>query len=78
MSTLSHDEHPSTALHGFYGWTDSLKGIYYGPGSLESSLPKLRSAIGGTKALIVTGKSLYNKVGRRRHLSIARSTQEIH
>jgi hypothetical protein len=62
MSTLSNDQHTSTQLQGFYGWTDSLKGVYYGPGCLQTALPKLRAAIGGKKALIVTGKSLYNKV----------------
>ncbi|KAI0029982.1 alcohol dehydrogenase IV [Vararia minispora EC-137] len=61
MSVLSAEEHPSTQLRGFYGWTDSLKGVYYGPGSLTTALPKLRAMIGGTKALIVTGKSLYHK-----------------
>ncbi|VDB95141.1 unnamed protein product [Peniophora sp. CBMAI 1063] len=61
MSSLLNEQHPSTELHGFYGWTETLKGVYYGPGSIETSLPKLRSLIGGTKALIVTGKSLHNK-----------------
>ncbi|TRM69933.1 hypothetical protein BD626DRAFT_475802 [Schizophyllum amplum] len=48
-------------LHGFYGWTDTLKGVYYGHGCIQTALPKLLSTIGGTKALIVTGKTLYNK-----------------
>lgn len=36
-------------------------------GSLAASLPKLRAMIGtgGSKALVVTGKSLYNKVSIR-------------
>ena len=62
MSTLLSDTHPSTNVQGFYAWTDTLKGVYYGPGSLPTALPKLRAAIGGTKALVVTGKSLFNKV----------------
>jgi hypothetical protein len=45
-------------LHGFYAWTDTLKGIYYGPGSMKLALPKLLAAIDAKKALIVTGKSL--------------------
>lgn len=27
-------------FQGFYGWTDTLKGIQYGPGSLSTALPK--------------------------------------
>ncbi|KDQ53549.1 hypothetical protein JAAARDRAFT_197357 [Jaapia argillacea MUCL 33604] len=50
----------STNLHGSYSYTD-LKGVYYGPGSVEIALPKLLSVLGGKKALIVTGKSLYHK-----------------
>jgi len=61
MSTLAADKHDSTNLQGFYAWTDTLKGVYYGPGSLARALPKLRATIGGTKALVVTGKSLYTK-----------------
>lgn len=61
MSSLLSDTHPSTNVQGFYAWTDTLKGVYYGPGSLPTALPKLRAAIGGTKALVVTGKSLFNK-----------------
>lgn len=52
----------SSSLHGFYGWTDTLKGVYYGPGSLKTSLPKLLDTLGAKKALVVTGKSLYDKV----------------
>jgi hypothetical protein len=55
-------EHESSALQGFYGWTDTLKGVYYGPGSVGSAIPKLLGILGGTKALVVTGKSLYHKV----------------
>jgi len=51
----------STALHGYYGWTDTLKGVYYGPGSLKTALPKLLDALKVKKALVVTGKSLYHK-----------------
>lgn len=52
----------STTLHGYYSWTDTLKGVYYGPGSVNTALPKLLQTLGAKKALVVTGKSLYNKV----------------
>lgn len=48
--------------HGSYAFHDTLKGIHFGPGSLESALPHLLRTLGGTKALIVTGKSLREKV----------------
>lgn len=49
-------------VSGFYSWTDTLKGVYYGPGSVRTALPKLLKLIGGTKVLIVTGNSLCEKV----------------
>ncbi|KAI0268682.1 hypothetical protein BC834DRAFT_820833 [Gloeopeniophorella convolvens] len=51
----------SAELSGAYAWTATLKGVYYGPGTISTALPKLLDVLGGTKALIVTGKSLYNK-----------------
>ncbi|KAJ7477215.1 alcohol dehydrogenase IV [Mycena galericulata] len=39
---------------GSYGWTDTLKTVYYGPGCLMQTL-------GVKKGLIVTGRSLYTK-----------------
>ncbi|THH18790.1 hypothetical protein EW146_g2256 [Bondarzewia mesenterica] len=62
MSALPSEKNESTDLQGFYSWSDTLKGVYYGPGSLSTALPKLRASIGGTKALIITGRSLYTKV----------------
>jgi alcohol dehydrogenase class IV len=62
MSALDSTKHESSSLQGFYGWTDTLKGVYYGPGSLKTALPKLLDTLGTKKALIVTGKSLHNKV----------------
>ena len=53
----------STSLSGYYAFTDTLKGVYYGPGSVKTALPKLLDTIGGKKALVVTGRSLYTKVG---------------
>ncbi|KAG6891459.1 hypothetical protein C0992_006190 [Termitomyces sp. T32_za158] len=50
-----------TSLLGFYSWTDTLKGVYYGPGSTKTALPKLLNTLGIKKALLVTGKSLYDK-----------------
>jgi alcohol dehydrogenase class IV len=49
-------------LHGSYAWTDTLKGVYYGPGSVATALPKLLHTLGVKKALVVTGRSLYTKV----------------
>ncbi|KAF8633424.1 hypothetical protein AX17_004595 [Amanita inopinata Kibby_2008] len=45
----------------FYGWTDTLKAVYYGPGSVKSALPKLLSTLKATRALVVTGRSLHEK-----------------
>ena len=53
---------PSSSLSGFYSYTDTLKGVHYGPGSVGTALPKLLDTIGGKKALVVTGKSLFTAV----------------
>ena len=45
-----------------YAWTDTLKGIYYGPGSLKSALPQLLGTLKASRALVVTGKTLHEKV----------------
>lgn len=60
MSTLDETP-PSDSLSGFYGWTDTLKGVYYGPGSVKTALPALLETLGVKKALIVTGRSLHEK-----------------
>jgi len=52
----------ASSQHGSYAYHDTLKGIHFGPGCLESALPQLLRTLGGTKALIVTGKSLRDKV----------------
>ncbi|KAF4620435.1 hypothetical protein D9613_000745 [Agrocybe pediades] len=57
-ATITSD---SSSISGFYSWTDTLKGVYYGPGSVKTALPKLLSVLGVKKALVVTGKSLYSK-----------------
>lgn len=62
MSILDFTPPMSTALEGYYAWTDTLKGVYYGPGSVKTALPKLLKTLGVKKALIVTGKSLHDKV----------------
>ncbi|KAF8070522.1 alcohol dehydrogenase IV [Lyophyllum atratum] len=49
------------SLSGFYGWTDTLKGVYYGPGSTTTALPKLLDTLAIKKALVVTGKTLNDK-----------------
>lgn len=46
----------------YYAWTNTLKGIYYGPGSLKSALPQLLGTLKASRALVVTGKTLYEKV----------------
>lgn len=58
-----HDKRPyqSSTLSGSYARIDTLKGVYYGPGSVKSALPKLFDQLGGKKALIVTGKSLHQR-----------------
>ncbi|KZS86907.1 alcohol dehydrogenase IV [Sistotremastrum niveocremeum HHB9708] len=61
MSILDSTAHSSTATHGYYAWTDTLKGVYYGAGSVQTALPTLLDLLDGHKALIVTGKSLYTK-----------------
>ncbi|KAK0461176.1 uncharacterized protein EV420DRAFT_1619642 [Desarmillaria tabescens] len=50
-----------SSLQGFYGYTDTLSGVFYGPGSVSTALPALLSTLGVRKALIVTTKSLVNK-----------------
>ena len=49
-------------LHRFYAYSDTLKGVYYGPGCVHTALPRLLSVLGGSKAFVVTGKSLRDKV----------------
>ena len=53
---------PSTELSGYYAWTHTLQGVYYGPGSVSTALPTLLDNLGASKALVVTGNSLYTKV----------------
>ncbi|TFK90383.1 alcohol dehydrogenase IV [Polyporus arcularius HHB13444] len=48
-------------LSGSYAYTDTLKGVYYGPGSVKTALPQLLDILGAKKALVVTGKSLFHK-----------------
>ena len=69
MSALDTTVHESTDLQGFYGYHDYLKGVYYGPGIVETALPKLLNTLGAKRALIVTGKSLFEKVYPHAHLS---------
>lgn len=64
MSSVDTTFQGSESRSGFYAWTDTLKGIYYGPGLTRTALPKLLETLGIKKALIVTGESLYKKVSR--------------
>ena len=52
------------AISGFYAYTQTLKGVYYGPGSVRNSLISVLEGFGTKKVLVVTGKSLREKVGR--------------
>jgi alcohol dehydrogenase class IV len=52
----------STELNGYYAWTGTLEGVYYGPGSIATALPILLNTLEVSKAFIVTGNSLYTKV----------------
>lgn len=62
MSSLDHATAPDASpVEGFYSWTDTLKGVYYGPGCVKTALPKLLQVLGVKKALIVTGRSLHEK-----------------
>ena len=54
----------ASAISGFYAYTQTLKGVYYGPGSVKSSLISVLEGFETKKVLIVTGKSLREKVGR--------------
>ncbi|PIL35440.1 hypothetical protein GSI_02167 [Ganoderma sinense ZZ0214-1] len=49
----------SPNLSGFYAYTETLKGVHYGPGSVKTALPKLLASVGGNRAFIITGKTLY-------------------
>ncbi|KAI0745044.1 alcohol dehydrogenase IV [Earliella scabrosa] len=51
----------STSITGSYAYTDTLKGVYYGPGSVKTALPKLLDILGAKRALVVTGRSLFQK-----------------
>lgn len=62
MSGLDNTQYESTNLQGQYAWTDTLKGVHYGPGSVNTALPKLLKTLGASKALVVTGRSLHDKV----------------
>ncbi|KAF9481548.1 alcohol dehydrogenase IV [Pholiota conissans] len=61
MSSLDTTTFDTSPLEGVYSWTDTLRAVYYGPGSTKTALPKLLNTLGVKKALIVTGKSLHEK-----------------
>ena len=54
----------TSAITGFYAYTQTLKGVYYGPGSVKNSLVSVLEEFGTKKVLIVTGKSLREKVSK--------------
>lgn len=56
MTDSSHN------LHGSYAYYDTLKGVYYGPGCVHTALPTLLAVLGASKAFVVTGNSLREKV----------------
>ncbi|TFK54276.1 Dehydroquinate synthase-like protein [Heliocybe sulcata] len=61
LRRLMSSQSTSTRISGHYAYSDTLKGVYYGPGSVKTALPKLLDTIGGKKALVVTGKTLHTK-----------------
>ncbi|KAF9529394.1 alcohol dehydrogenase IV [Crepidotus variabilis] len=61
MSSMDTSVYNTSALSGSYSYTDTLKGVHYGPGCVKTALPKLLKTLGVKKALIVTGKSLAQK-----------------
>ena len=69
MSGLDNAKYESSNLQGQYAWTDTLKGVHYGPGSVNTALPKLLKTLGASKALVVTGRSLHDKVSTHSHRS---------
>lgn len=69
MSGLDTTQYESSATQGFYAYTETLKGVYYGPGSIKTAIPQLLETLGAKKALIVTGRSLHEKVRHDKHYS---------
>ncbi|KAF7428599.1 hypothetical protein PC9H_007826 [Pleurotus ostreatus] len=61
MSSIDSSQAASNGVSGFYSYTDTLKGVYYGPGCVKTALPQLLEIIGAKRALVVTGKSLHEK-----------------
>jgi len=58
---LTNPNMADSNLHGSYTYSDTLKGIYYGPACVHTALPRLLSVLGGSKAFVITGKSLREK-----------------
>jgi len=71
----SNVSNPIDDRSGFYGWTNTLKGVYYGPGSLATALPNLLDTLEVKKVLVITGHSLYEKVRPRYLFNL---TRKIH
>lgn len=64
----------TSAISGFYAYTQTLKGVYYGPGSVKDSLISILEGFGTKKVLIITGKSLREKVRGTPCLGTGRAT----
>ncbi|KDR75815.1 hypothetical protein GALMADRAFT_68153 [Galerina marginata CBS 339.88] len=79
MSSLDPIASESSPLSGYYSYTDTLKGVYYGPGSVKTALPKLLNTLGVKKALVVTGKSLHSKAsfGKSPQTDVVRQVEAI-
>ncbi|KAI0689967.1 alcohol dehydrogenase IV [Cytidiella melzeri] len=60
MSAMDTTSYGSSELEGSYAYTE-LSTVYYGPGCVEKALPTLLQKFSAKKALIVTGKSLFEK-----------------
>lgn len=62
MSAIDTTSYGSSDLQGSYSYTETLKAVYYGPGSVVTALATLLEELQLKKALIVTGKSLFEDV----------------
>ncbi|KAI0674770.1 iron-containing alcohol dehydrogenase [Trametes maxima] len=74
-ASTPHDQ--SSSMQTSYSWNDTIRGVYYGPGCVKTALPNLLEQLGGKRALIVTGRSLYDKA-RRSNLNVLEDTLSTH
>ncbi|KAH8104221.1 hypothetical protein DFH11DRAFT_1765457 [Phellopilus nigrolimitatus] len=70
LHTNMSSDAPDSMLSGSYAYTDTLKGVYYGPGCVAAALSKLLATLGATMALVVTGRSLHEKTDVVRRVEV--------